>query len=125
MRVLAYLVAALVTLPYALLALAFVLFDRAVAGGSLTSFLGVILAEVTWLIPWGLLAVAAGAVVLLALGMHRRSRRGGGAVVCFLALASVVVICVLSSARIGPPELTFLLPCIASAAVAAWLVVTG
>ena len=124
MRAAAYVLAALVTLPYAGLALAFILLGRVIAAGSWSGFFGTLLTLFIWLVPWGLLAMALGGVVLVAAGISPAWRKGGAVVVCLLAVASITTINCLSSTRLGVGEWAFLLPCLVSAAVTAWLVLT-
>ena len=124
MRAAAYVLAALVTLPYALLALAFMLLGRAIAAGTLLGFLGTLLTQAVWLVPWGLMAIALGALALVVAGIHPPWRTASATLLCLLALASMGTIGWLSSRHMGAPELTFLLPCLVSAAVAGWLALT-
>ena len=124
MRAVAFILSTLVLLPYAVLAVGFVLLGRAISGGSLMSFLGAILTQADWFIPWGLLAALCSVVALIFLGVSPQTRRVGAVILLALALASVATIWVLSTKSVGLPELTFLMPCIAVAAFAAWSAMT-
>lgn len=117
----AHVLATLVVIPYALLGLAFVLLGRAASSGGLASLFDVMLAEATWLVPWGALGAAIGTFALMALGMSPHTRKAGAITLCALALACIATIAVLSTRRIGLGELAFLLPCIGVAAFAGWL----
>jgi hypothetical protein len=121
MQAVAFILATLVLVPYAILALAFVLFSYAVSGGTLASFLEAIFAEATWLVPWGVLGAACFFVVLVGLGVNRSTRRVGAVILLVLALASIAAAWVLPTNTIGLAEFTFLLPCFAVAGVGAWL----
>jgi hypothetical protein len=121
MQAVAFILATLVLLPYALLASAFVLFGYAISGGTLASFIQAIFAEATWLIPWGVVGAACFLVVLVGLGVNQSTRKVGAVILLVLALASIAAIWLLPTNTIGVAEFTFLLPCVAVVGVGAWL----
>ena len=118
MRIVTYLLATLLLLPYLLLAAGFLLIGQAVSGGTLWSFFDALLAAAVWLIPWGLLALA---LVFLALGIGDRFRWLGGVCLCVLASCSGAVILIMATATIEPGHLLFLLPHFLIAVFGAWL----
>ena len=121
MRIVTYLLATLLLLPYLLLAAGFLLIGQAVSGGTLWSFFDALLAAAVWLIPWGLLALALVFLALLALGIGDRLRWLGGVCLCVLASCSGAVILIMATATIEPGHLLFLLPCFLIAVFGAWL----
>ncbi len=82
----------------------------AVAWDSLDGFLG-----------WGLFAVPALWLVLVAMGCVPRLQRAGALGLGLLAGGSLLVVLVFSSGRLGWGEVLFLLPCAAVAAGSVWL----
>jgi len=116
-----HVLAAITLVPYFLLALGFVLLGHAIGSGSLWSFFDTILAQATWLIPWGMLGLVALFAALAALGLHSRSRRIAGALLCLMALACLAIIVFMPSSSIQAGELLFLSPCIMVAVIGAWL----
>jgi hypothetical protein len=124
-QVTAFVVATLVLLPYAGLALAFMLLGYAISGGNLASVLQAILGEALWLIPWGFIGTACGVAILLALGVNPGTRKSASVILSVLAVASAVSIWALSTSKFGLGELAFLLPCLAVAGVGALLAVAS
>ena len=121
MQATVFVLATLILLPYAGLASAFALLGYAISGGTLASILQAVLAEALWLIPWGLIGIACGVVILLGLGVNPGTRKVGSVILSVLAVASSASIWALSTNKFGPGELAFLLPCLGVAAVGAWL----
>ena len=74
MRSVLHVLATITLAPYFLLAAGFVLLGQAISSGSLWSFLDTLLMQATWLIPWGMIGLAASFLILAALGLHSRSR---------------------------------------------------
>lgn len=117
-------VLATVTLaPYFLLAAGFVLLGQAIGSGSLWSFVDTLLLQATWLIPWGMIGLAAFFIVLAALGLNSRSRWIAGALLCLVALASVAVIVFMDRSALDAGGLLFLSPCIMVVAFGGWLAI--
>ena len=123
MRAGLHVLATLALLPYVLLATAFVLLEQAIGDGTLSALLATLLAQVLWLVPWGLLGFLIGTALLAALGLHPASRWVGGLVLCVLALAAIAVVTVKPTAPVEVEDLIFLLPCLLVAVYGAWTVI--
>jgi hypothetical protein len=123
MRAALHLLCTITLLPYLLLAAWFLILGDAIAGGSLASFLATLLSHALWLMPWGLLGIAAGIIGLATLGMIESLRWLGG--LCLFALAGACLFIVIAGnpSAIGPGELLFLLPCFAILIFGGWLAV--
>lgn len=123
MRGLIYLLLALTLLPYLALAAGFAMLGRVIAAGTLAATLSLLLEIVVALIPWGLLALAAALVALLAIAASERWRWLGSCCLCVGATASIVVILLMTGSGADPGALLFLLPCMLVVAGSAWLAI--
>ena len=123
MREVLHLLGLLILIPYLLLAIAFLLLGQVIASKGWLSFFGTLLAQFTWMFPWGILAFVGVIGIVAALGLSARSRMVGALCLCLLAAASLGVIVLLTSSSIGVGELTFLLPCILVLAYGTWAAV--
>jgi hypothetical protein len=123
MRTILHLACLVILLPYLALAAGFLLFGHAVASGSLGAFLLTLLQQAVLLVSWGGLAIVAALLVIAALGFWPATRGSGALCVCALALASLAVLLVGSTAAIGADQLLFLLPCFVAAFASGWLAV--
>lgn len=123
MRGALHLLCTIMLLPYLLLAAWFLILGDAIAGGSLASFFTALLAHALWLVPWGLLGLAAGIVAVAALGVIDGVRWLGGLCLFFLAGGCLFVVIAGNSSAIGPGELLFLTPCFAILVFGGWLTV--
>jgi len=124
MRVALYLFAAVLLLPYFLLAAGLLLLGKAIGGGTLAAFLAALLSFALWLIPWGLLGLASAFITILALGANDRFRWIGSACLSLIAFASLLVIISITDAATDAGQLLFLLPCLIVTAFCAWLAAT-
>lgn len=113
----------IVLLPYIVLALGFILIGQAIASGSLAAFFMTLLSRALWLAPWRFIGIAGVIVLLAALGISACLR--WLAAMCLGATATVCldVILVGNTTRIGPPQLLFVLPCVAVLVFAAMVAV--
>ena len=111
----------LVVVPYALLAVAFLLLGKAIARGSLAGLLSSLFWDALWIIPWGVISAVGVVAIVAVLGAFPGSRWLGALSLCALSLGSLIVLVTVPSGPIGSGELTFLAPCIAVAGFAAWL----
>ena len=89
MRGALHVLATITLAPYFLLAAGFVLLGQAIGSGSLWSFFDTLLAQATWLIPWGMIGLAAFFLFLAALGLYSRSRWIAGALLFVVSLGSI------------------------------------
>ena len=110
-------------LPYLLLAAWFLILGDAIAGGSLASFFTTLLSHALWLVPWGLLGLTVGIIVVAALGVIDGVRWIGGLCLFVLAAGCLFVVLTGSSSAIGLGELLFLLPCFAILIFGGWLTI--
>lgn len=123
MRGAMHLLCTLVLLPYLALAAWFLILGDAIAGGSLASFLATLLSHALWLMPWGLLGLAAGILGVAALGMIEGVRWLGGLCLFILAGSCLFIVITGNPSAVGPGELLFLLPCFAILIFGGWLAV--
>lgn len=124
MRGLFHLLATVTVTPYVVLALAFVLFGRAVASGSWLGFFDTLITQASWVIPWGAIVFA---LLTCALGVvgFTSMRWLGGIVLCVLADISLAVLLVMPDSAIDADALVVLLPCAAVALFGGWIAWTG
>ena len=113
----------IVLVPYVALAAGFALLGHAIASDSLGGFLGTLLSQALWLVPWGLIGSIVAVALVAALGLSARLRWLGGLCLCLIAAGCLTVVLVVTTSRIGLPELIFLLPCMAVLFFGAWLAV--
>lgn len=121
MRGLLHAVAALVVLPYAVLAAGFLLVGEMAGAQGLPGVFDVLLGHADWMLRWGIYVVPAAWCALVAAGFVPRLRRASLVALALLSGGSLATICALGAARLGIGELAFLFPCavvlIASAAI--------
>jgi len=117
-----HVLATLLIAPYVALAIILLAFGHATAQGSLWGFIDTLARHVAWILPWGILGFAAGILVLSGLGIRRRTRTLASALLCAFAIASPVILVVVSGSRLDAGAILFLMPCIAAAAFGAWRV---
>lgn len=111
--------ATLVVAPYAVLAFAFLLAGRAIAGGSIWRALDLMLTVALWLIPWGAIGFVVATLGVAGLGFAAAYRRIASAILAAVAVATLLVLILMPTQWPGAGELLFLVPCIGAAAVAA------
>jgi hypothetical protein len=116
-----YLLATCVLLPYVLLATAFILLGHVLSGGTLLSLFDALFRAALWLVPWGLLAFAAGVLALLALGLSDRLLWLGGLCLSLIACGCTATILLMNTTPIEPGQLLFMLPCMMIVIFGAWL----
>ena len=123
MRALLHLIAILLALPGVVLAAAFLALGHAIAAQTLPGFFGVLLELFVWLVPWGLLASVLALLALVLAGFSARLRPFAAACVAFLAVASSVVLLVLTTSHgnFAPGQLAFFVPALAATAIGTWL----
>ena len=114
----------IVLLPYATLAVGFLLLDHAVRRGSFLGLLDALLAAALALVPWGAIAIAGAFAAIVALGFTTRYRWLGAACTCLIADLSMLVIVFGSTSAMGPGQWLFLVPCFIVAGYAGWLAAT-
>src|SRR5262245_26260559 len=120
MRGALHVLATITLAPYFALAAGFLLLGQAIGSGSLWSFFETLLVQATWLIPWGVIAVAAFFLVLAALGLHSRSRPIAALILCLTALGSIGVLLVMDRSPLDAGGSLFLLPCMMVAVFGGW-----
>ena len=120
MRALFHLIATVALTPYVVLALAFVLFGRAVAAGSWLRFFDTLITQASWVIPWGAIVFALFVVSLAILGFTGM-RWLGGIVLCALAAVSLIVLTVMPSSPIDADTVVVLSPCAVVAVFGGWI----
>ncbi len=123
MRAVLHVLCTMVLVPYVAFAGGFAVLGRAIASESLGGFLGTLLSHALWLVPWGILGIAAAFAFIIALGFSARLRWFGGACLSLIAASCLAVLMTMTTSRIGPPELLFLLPCILVLGFGAWLAI--
>jgi hypothetical protein len=112
----------LLVAPYVALAIILLAFGHATSRGSLWGFIDALANHVAWMIPWGILGFGVGIIVVAGLGMARRTRAFAAALLCALAVASPVILVVVSGSRLDEDAIVFLAPCVAVAIFAGWRV---
>ena len=123
MREALHILGLLILIPYLLLAIAFLLLGQVIASKGWLSFFGTLIAQFTWIFPWGILGFVAVIGMVGALGLSAGSRLAGALCLCLLAASSLGVIVFVTTSSIGLGELTFLLPCILVLVYGAWAAV--
>ena len=123
MRSVLHVLATITLAPYFLLAAGFVLLGQAISSGSLWSFFDTLLMQATWLIPWGMIGLAAFFLILAALGLHSRSRWIAGVLLFLIAFASIAILIMMDRSPLDAGALLFLSPCVAAAVFGAWLAI--
>jgi hypothetical protein len=121
MRAAMHVVATLMLLPYIALAIGFVLLGQVAASKSLPSLFATLLAQALWLMPWGLIGLAAVICVVAALGISTRLRWLGGWCLCAIAAACLLVIIVMPTAPMSFGQWLFVAPCGLVLLFGAWL----
>jgi hypothetical protein len=104
-------VAALVVLPYAALAGAFLLIGEMADARGLMAVFDVLLSHADRMLRWGIYVAPLALCALVVVGFVPRLRRAGLIVLALLSGGSLLTICVLGATRIGVGEVAFLLPC--------------
>jgi hypothetical protein len=117
-----HVVATLVLAPYVALAIVFLAFGHATSRGSLFGFLDTLLQHALWIFPWGIIGFAVAILGIAALGVIKSTRAFAAALLCALAVASPVILVVVSGSRLDVDAIVFLVPCVAVALFGAWRV---
>lgn len=104
-------VAALVVLPYAVLAGAFLMIGEMSGAQGLPGVFDVLLGHADRMLRWGLYALPAASIALVVLGFLPRLRRAGWLALLVLSTGSLATVGTLGATRLGAGELAFLLPC--------------
>lgn len=125
MRGVLHLAATIVLLPYIALAGWFLILGEVIASGSLWAIFDTLVERVAWLIPWGLLGIVAGIVLVAALGFIMTLRWLGGLCLFMLAACCLLIVLTRSASTIGVGEALFLLPCVAVLVVGGWTTLAG
>ena len=120
MRATLHILGTILLLPYLLLAIAFALIGQAASSKSLGALLWTLLTQIAWIVPWGILGLAASIVLIAGLGFSARLRWLGYLCLFVLALASLLVIVILPGDGFGFDALIFLAPCIAVLFASGW-----
>lgn len=114
-------VAALIVLPYALLAGGFLVIGEMAGARDLPAVFDVLLGHADWMLGWGIYVAPVAWCVLVVAGFVPALRRAGSLALTLLSAGSLATILALSATRVGAGELAFLLPCalvlVASAAM--------
>ena len=126
MRPLLHLISVLLVLPGVALAAAFLILGHAIATASLFGFFAELLDVALWLIPWGILAALATAIVLVSSGFSARLRWFGALCVAAIAVGSSAVVFTLSARHdnFSAGQLLFFLPALIAAWIGFWLAAT-
>ena len=117
-----HVLATLLIAPYAALAIVLLVFGHATAQRSLWGFIDTLFLHAAWIIPWGILGFGTGILVLAGLGIKRSTRTLASALLCALAIASPVILVVVSGSRLDEGAIVFLMPCIVVAMFSTWRV---
>ena len=126
MRPLLHLLSVLLVLPGLIFGVAFIVLGRAIAAQSLAGVLAHLLADVVWLIPWGLLAGCI-VVALIALGgFFARTRWLAGLCVAVLGTVSTAILLVLNvgHTNFAVDQLPFLLLGVVAATIGFWFLLS-
>ncbi len=108
-------------MPYVALAAWFLFIGRVASARDLGDLLAVAWEALDGFLGWGIVVVPTLWLALVAMGLIPRLQRAGSLGLGLLAGASLLVVVVFSSGRLGWGEVLFLLPCAAVAAGSAWL----
>ena len=121
MRAFLHVLSVLLLVPYMVLAILFLLLGHAIAGGGLLGFLGALLDEFIWMMPWGLLGFALLVLTLLVLGLRPATLWLAGLLVGLLATASMLVVLIFPGDGVDAGSLLFLLPCAIALGLGFWI----
>lgn len=121
MRGIFHVLATLIVVPYAIFALGFLGLRHAIGDGSVLGFFDRLLNHASWLMPWGVIGLAVGFLLLAALGLVARVRWVAGLLLSLVALFSIGVIVGLSASPVTTDAAVFLSPCAASLIFGGWM----
>jgi len=121
MRALLHVLSVLLLVPYLALAILFLLLGHAIAGEGTLGFLGRLLDEFIWMVPWGVLGFALAVLVLLVLGLRVGTLWLAGLLVGLLASAALLVILLFPGGGVDGDQLLFLLPCAIALGLGFWI----
>jgi len=108
-------------LPSLIFASAFVFMGHAIAQQSLLGLFLQLLADASWLVPWGLLAALAVVILIVAGGFSSRFRWLASLVIALLALVSALLVAGLSSSPVTLNGALFYIPGLVSLCIGGWL----
>ena len=117
-----HLLSIVLLLPGLVFAAGVLVLGRAIAQSSLWGFLGSLLTDALWILPWGLLGGIVLLLVLAGLGFSARWRWIAAAVIALLALASTTILFASGAWPRDAGELVFYLPGLAALGIGTWLV---
>lgn len=117
-----HLLSIVLLLPGLLFAAGVLVLGRAIAQSTLWGFLGSLLVDALWILPWGLLGGIVLLAVLAGLGFSARWRWIAAAVVALLALASTTILFASGAWPRDAGELVFYVPGLAALGIGTWLV---
>jgi hypothetical protein len=121
MHAILHTICAVVVVPYVALALLFVFVGQAASSKGMLALIETVWNNFYFYFTKGIFIAPVLWVCLVAIGFVPALQRIGSLCLSLLAVASLLVVVILSSTRIELGELIFLIPCIAVAATSAWL----
>lgn len=111
----------IVAIPYALLATAFLMVGGVARSKGMFEVLTTLFNYVDGIARWGIYLVPLVCIALAAAGFVPGLRRVAAMSVMGVAVASLLIICILHSTRLGVGQLVFLAPLVGVIATAWWL----
>lgn len=103
---------ALLVLPYAMLAGAFLMIGEVARSRGLAAVFDVLLNQADWMLRWGIYAIPLACCALVVMGFVPRLRRAGLFCLGLISAVSLMAICGLGAMPLDRGELLFLVPCL-------------
>ncbi|MCA9158947.1 MAG: hypothetical protein KDA72_11500 [Planctomycetales bacterium] len=125
MHALLHTIGTIVVVPYVALAMFFIFIGQAATAKGMLALVETVWNNFYFYFTKGIFIAPVLWVCLVAMGFVPILQRTGSLCLSLLAVASFLVVVILSSTRIELGELIFLIPCIAVAATSAWLFFRG
>lgn len=120
MNPLLHLLATAIVVPYAALALLFLIVGRVAASKGLWDIIDTVVTIASWVIPWGVIAFVVVFASIGVMGFFEQARLAAAAALLALGAASLGVLLFYRAGSIGVDEVVFLTPAIAAALASAW-----
>ena len=123
MREAAHILAALVVAPYVALAVGFLLLGHAISRGTAGGLGGLLLALLDifiWMVPWGILILITGLLLVVAMYFSPGTRVAASAALVGISIATLVVLVAMPTGWPDAGQILFMLPCAAAGVVGAF-----
>jgi hypothetical protein len=123
LREAAHILATLVVAPYLALAVGFLLLGHAISrgtAGGIGGFLLALLDIFIWMVPWGVLVLVTGLLLVVAMYFSPGTRVAASAALVGISIGALAVLVAVPSGWPDAGQIVFMLPCAAAAVVGAF-----